>query len=68
MFILGRSPAEDFGNEVVFGEEANGFGDVVGAVVGDGVTRGTLVASGDEAVESERVEVRGGDLFLKEAA
>ena len=64
VFVFGSPTTEDFGDEVVFGEEANGFAHVVGGVVGDGVAGGALVAGGEEAVEGEGIEVGGGDLFF----
>ena len=68
MFVLRSAAAKHFGDEVVFGKEANGFSDVVGGVVGDGVSRRALVAGGDETIEGERVEVRGGDLLFEQAS
>lgn len=64
VLIFGGTSTEDFGDEVVFGEEADGFGDIVSGVVGDRVAGGALVAGCEEAVEGEGVEVRGGGFFF----
>ena len=64
MFVFGSTTAEDFGDEVVFGEKANSLGDIVGGVAGDGVAGGALVAGSDEAVEGEGIEVGGRDLLF----